>query len=137
MGHRSLVMNGTQSTEDSFSAKEKKLLSECLITVSKINHGILNTLTRQLGYKYAKVLNKTISKSCEGNECVGIDYRRGFVKINSSLSLRTVEATSLSHVISFNKHKVDTFFLNLQAALQKRQHHNICVSTFQQLLKFC
>lgn len=102
-----------------FSLEEEKHLCDYLKTASKMSYGLSTTQTRELAYQYAKILKKSIPNTWEDNKCAGIDWMRGFMGRNATLSLRRPEATSLSRATSFNKHNVEMFFDNLKSVYQE------------------
>ena len=66
--------------------------------------GIISS--RKLAYQYVMGLNKTVGWKWHG----GADWMTAFLKRNSTISLRSPEATSLSRATSFNKVNVGNFF---------------------------
>lgn len=102
-----------------FTDEEERMLTEYVIKASKMNFGLTPSSVRQLAYQFAVANNKPVAEKWE--EMATYDWYYGFMRRNTSLSLRKAEATSLSRGTSFNKHNVDKFYANLKA-IQERFH---------------
>jgi hypothetical protein len=119
--------NGTDTTRFTpnyangqiFSATQEKNISDYLQMASKQNHGLTTIATRKLAYEYAVKIGKPISNSWEEKKMASADWLSGFMKRNSSLAIRTPEATSLSRSTSFNRTNVTDFFNNLERLMEK------------------
>lgn len=103
-----------------FSATEEKNISDYLQKASKQNHGLTTIATRKLAYEYGVKIGKKVSKSWEEKKMASEDCMlSGFMKRNSSLAIRTPEATSLSRSTSFNRTNVTDFFNHLERLMKK------------------
>lgn len=89
-------------------------LASYLKKCAMINHGLSTSETRQVAYSFAvgnkiKVPNNWVKK-----EAASEDWTIGFLKRNSSLSLRKPEKTSQARAAGFNKPVVSLFYDKLE-----------------------
>lgn len=103
-----------------FNEEQEVQLSEYLLKCSRIYFGLLPSEVRKLAYDCAiKFRIDNIPQSWHNNRSAGPDWLTNFLKRNSTLSIRTPEATSLSRATSFNRHNVHAFFSKLGEILLK------------------
>lgn len=81
-----------------FISCEVGLLTECLQKAASLYYGLSTNDLKKLAYEYASSLGKKMPGSWEENTMAGRDWLQGFLKQNNRISLRTPEATFLSHV---------------------------------------
>lgn len=93
-----------QSTHQVFTTVEEEMLVKYILKCSKIHYGLTYSQIRVLAYEYAKKLDKRICQArWDTHKQAGIEWLKGFMKRNSTLSLRKPENTSLSRASSFTK----------------------------------
>ncbi|XP_065664407.1 uncharacterized protein LOC136086067 [Hydra vulgaris] len=102
-----------------FMKDEEEKISEYLVTLFKLNHGMSKLKARELVYEYATDINKKIPDNWTEKKLASNDWLRGFFKRQPHLSIRTPEATSLSRATSFNKKNVRDFFENLKTVYER------------------
>lgn len=102
-----------------FSENQEKELADYLKQSAKIFFGLSTMETKSLAYDYAKANKVCVPDNWHTNQKASKDWLIGFLKRNSSLSIRTPEATSLGRMTSFNKHNVSEFFNNLSQVYEK------------------
>ena len=102
-----------------FKDAEEKEIGEYLITVSKYHYGLTTTQTRELAYQFAMKINANVPASWTHHQRAGVDWLRGFLSRNPTLSLRSPEATSLARGTSFNHKNVGDFYDNLQNVMAR------------------
>ena len=107
-----------------FTAPEEDALAKYILTCSKMFHGLSRDACRQLAFEYAQVNNKKFPSSWKTNSKAGKDWFYGFLRQQSSLSLRLPEATSLARSIAFNKSNVQLFFYNLKEVLERNSYQS-------------
>ena len=103
-----------ESTKFVFTSKQEKELAAYLEKCSLLNHGLTPYATRKLAYQWAITLKIKFPSSWKLNERAGVDWLRGFIKRNASLSIRKPENTSQACAASFNAVVIGVFFRNLQ-----------------------
>ena len=101
-----------------FSLEQESKLADYLKTCSKMCHGLTTVQVRELAFQYAKANNVATDVWIQQEKATK-EWLRGFLKRNSTLSVRKPENTSLSRATSFNPHNVAMFYDNLEAVLQK------------------
>lgn len=118
---------GFASPRAVFTQEQEDLLVDYILKAAKIYHGLTPSEIRNLAYKFAEANDIKCPDSWSANGVAGVDWFSKFMKRNSSLSLRTPEATSLSRATSFNRTNVDKFFDNLSEVLDryKFESHDI------------
>ena len=102
-----------------FTKDEEEKISEYLVTLCKLNHGMSKLKARELVYEYATAINKKIPDNWTEKKLASKDWLRGFFKRQPQLSIRTPEATSLLRATSFNKKNVEDFFQNLKTVYER------------------
>ena len=102
-----------------FSPQLEVSLSEYLKKCSEMFYGLSTKQTRALAYEYALANNLTTPEKWHQDKEAGKEWLMGFLRRNSSLSIRKPEATSLARMTSFNKENVKGFFEKLEGVLQK------------------
>ena len=103
-----------ESTKFVFTSKQEKELAAYLEKCSLLNHGLTPYATRKLAYQWAITLKIKFPSSWKLNERAGVDWLRGFIKRNASLSIRKPENTSQACAAGFNAVVIGVFFRNLQ-----------------------
>ena len=98
-----------------FTKEHETMLSDYLITASKMHYGLTRVQVCSLAYLYAKALNLKYPESWNKNKSTGFGWYQGFMERHPELSLRSPEATSLGRATSFNKFNVNAFLNNLQS----------------------
>lgn len=101
-----------------FSNEEETLLKDYLLKASKLHYGLTRKNVCQLAYEFAAANNKEVPQSWDVKRSAGFDWFRGFMRRNSTLSLREPQATSLSRATSFNRANVGLFYSNLKLVLE-------------------
>lgn len=86
-----------------FTAQQEKMLSEYLLTCSKMHYGLSLQQLLTLAYEYAEYLGCKYPKSWKKNKRAGKDWAAGFRNRNQELSLRKPENTSAARSFAFNK----------------------------------
>ena len=86
-----------------------------------LNHQLTPNATRKLTYKWATALKLKFPPSWELNERAGVNWFKGFMKHNASLSIRKLENTSQACAAGFNATVIGAFFRNLQGLYSKLQ----------------
>ncbi|XP_050508284.1 uncharacterized protein LOC126892213 isoform X2 [Diabrotica virgifera virgifera] len=84
-----------------FTAELEKLLSEYLLICSKMCYGKSTRDTRELANEMAMINEINVPPSWHVNSAAGLDWLRGFLKRNTTLSKRQPEKCSLSRCTSF------------------------------------
>ena len=104
-----------------FSKAEETMLAEYTKKAASLFYGLSTISTRKLAYQYAMGLNKTVPDPWVRNGMASADLMTAFLKRNSTISLRSPEATSLSRATSFNNVNVANFFNNLESLYAREQ----------------
>lgn len=112
-GNPADIKIGYAKPQQMFSERQENELAEYLKQSAKIFFGLSTMDTRLLAYEYSKANDVCMPDNWHTNQKASKDWLIGFLKRNSSLSIRTPEATSLGRMTSFNKHNVSEFFNNL------------------------
>ncbi|KAG5887351.1 hypothetical protein JTB14_018366 [Gonioctena quinquepunctata] len=95
------------------------MLTNHLVTSSKMLYGLSWTETRKLAYNFAKVNQIEFPDSWEKDRQAGKTWYYGFMQRHEEITLRKPQATSLSRATSSNRHNVSTFF-NKYRTLQEK-----------------
>lgn len=119
--HESIRFTPHYNVRQIFTETEENMLSEYLLTASKLNHGLSPKETRVLAFQFATDNDKALPNSWILNQKAGVDWLTGFMKRHDELSIRAPEATSLSRSTSFNRTNVSAFFDNLQTVLHRHK----------------
>ena len=90
-----------------------------LVHRANVCYGMTALETRVAAFQFAKANNLNVPEMWINQGRAGLEWYWQFRHRHPELSLRKPEACSLSRATSFNKHKVDTFFDNLEAVLRK------------------
>lgn len=93
-----------------FTKEQETELAEYLKRASDIYYGLTPKELRKFAFQYATANNLQVPTSWTDNKMAGPDWYTSFIKRNSTLSLRTPQATSLSRATTFNKINVELFF---------------------------
>ena len=117
--HPDKVSFGYGTTRQVFSAEKEKVLTEYLLKLAQMFHGLGPKDVRRLAYECAVQYNVNIPESWRQNKMAGKDWMNGFLKRQSELSLRKPEATSLSRATSFNKTNIQCFFEKLGEVMDR------------------
>lgn len=96
-------------------------LCEYFKQCSKLQYGLTCDMARKFVFEYVCMNKLAYPPSREIESKAGIDWLRGFLKRNSSISLRKPENTSIGRITGFTKTAVGEFFNNLKTSLEK--HH--------------
>lgn len=121
LGEATDVTVGYVKIRQVFTDTEELQLAAYLKKMSDIYFGLSPYEVRKFALEYATALNRKMPQTWTTNKMAGIDWFKGFMKRQSSLSLRKPEATSLARASSFNKVNVEAFFKNL-LTVQDRHH---------------
>lgn len=74
-------------------------MCEYLKTSSKLHHGFTSKQLRKLAFQYTMKNDNKVPESWKTEECPKYTWYRDFMVCNKTLSLQTLEATSLNRVI--------------------------------------
>lgn len=89
-----------------FSNEHETLLSEYLKRASDIYFGLTPKELRKFAFQYAIANNLRVPANWTEIKMAGRDWYTQFIKRNTSLSLRSPEATSLGRATAFNQTNV-------------------------------
>jgi len=92
-----------------FTDEEEDALAKYVKHAADIYFGLSPKEVRKLALGCAIEYQKKIPVSWVGNEMAGNGWFCAFLKRNSSISIRTPEATSIARAMSFNKQNVENF----------------------------
>lgn len=95
-----------------FTTAEEKELTDQVIKLGKLFYGITPLEIQRCAYTYA-VKNKLKHPFSPTHEKAGRDWLEGFLRRNSTISLRKPESTSANRIEAFNKEEVTLFYDNL------------------------
>ncbi|KYN09256.1 hypothetical protein ALC57_18636 [Trachymyrmex cornetzi] len=101
------------------TADQETSLTDYLLKLSQIFHGIGSKEVRHWAYDIAVKYDINIPCSWHANKMAGTDWLTAFLKRNKRLSIRRLEATSLSRATSFNKTNVNNFFDKFAMVMDK------------------
>lgn len=102
-----------------FTKEQETALADYLKRASDIYYGLTPKEVRKFAFQYASANNLHVPASWTDKKMAGPDWFTSFIKRNTTLSLRTPQATSLSRATSFNKTNVGLFFTNLKTIYQR------------------
>ncbi|XP_074040581.1 uncharacterized protein [Leptinotarsa decemlineata] len=105
-----------------FSDQMEKMLADYLLHCSKMFYGMTPKKCRQIAYQFAEANDVKVPNSWEENQQAGEDWFTGFMKRNSTLSIRKPEATSLARMTAFNKTTVGEFFDKLHEVINRNKY---------------
>lgn len=97
-GNTSDIKIGYAKPRQIFSEQQEYELTDYLKKSAKIFFGLSTMETKSLAYDYAKANNVSMPDNWHTNQKASKDWLIGFLKRNSSLSIRTPEATSLGRM---------------------------------------
>ena len=106
-----------------FSKSEKEKLTEYLKQMANLHYGLSPKQVRFFAYELAVAFNKNIPNSWKNNKSAGKNWFYKFMKSNTTISIRSAEATSLARAMGFNKPVVDEFYSNLTALYEKFKYN--------------
>lgn len=113
-----LTFSSKHTVNQVFTMEQEDLLVKYIIKCSKMSYGLNYKQICQLGFDYAKKVNRCPQKWLE-NGIAGIEWLKCFMKRHKDLSLRKPENTSLSRLASFNRNNVSEFQNNYKKLLTK------------------
>ena len=108
-----------ESSKFVFTPKQERELTIYLENCSILNHELAKNAIRKLAYQWATTLKLKFPPSWELNERAGVNWFKGFMKRNASLSIRKLENTSQACAAGFNATVIGAFFRNLQGLYSK------------------
>ncbi|XP_049310318.1 uncharacterized protein LOC125778074 [Bactrocera dorsalis] len=97
-----------------FTMKEEIELVDYIKQCCYYQYGLSYKSFQKLAYQYAVANGKDFPEKWNVQKEAGEDWLYGFMKRNSSLTLRKPERTSLARLKGFSKKAVDEFYLNLK-----------------------
>jgi len=100
---------GSHASRQVFSMVMEKDLTEYLLNCSNMLYGLTSKATRRLAFEYASANDLDFPESWKSQGLAGKEWLLGFLKRNTSLSLRKPEATSMARATSFNRVTVGRF----------------------------
>nr|XP_049694743.1 uncharacterized protein LOC126054214 [Helicoverpa armigera] len=104
-----------------FNAEQESSLSEYLLTLAQIFHGLGPKDVRRFAYECATKYNLQMPNTWHVNKMAGKDWLQGFLSRNDRLSIRKPEATSLSRATSFNQTNVAEYFDKLAQVMDRHR----------------
>lgn len=110
---------GYSAPRQVFNKDQKTSLTEYLLRLAQIFHGIGPKEVRRMAYDCAIKYKLSIPDTWHTNKMAGKDWMTGFLTRNTSLSIRKPEATSLSRATSFNKTNVQDFYSKLADVMDR------------------
>ncbi|KAJ8949557.1 hypothetical protein NQ318_016187 [Aromia moschata] len=93
-------------------------MAENIKLLAKLYYGLSPLQIRGAAYEFAEANNIKHSFN-KTRKLAGKDWLYGFLKRNTSVSIRKPEATSLNRVTAFNKDEVQMFYSNLETLMEK------------------
>ncbi|XP_063217110.1 uncharacterized protein LOC134527951 [Bacillus rossius redtenbacheri] len=103
-----------------FSAAQEKELTNHIITMARMFHGITPVDLRRIAFEFTE--KNSIRNNFNASSRTAVkDWLRGFLKRNPQVSLRKPEATSLNRVIGFSEAAVKEFSSNLETVMTKHR----------------
>lgn len=102
-----------------FTPEQEDELADYLKVSSKMGFGFDVKSFRILGQQLAAKKNLKMPESWDRNQTAGIEWYRGFLKRNQTLSVRTALNKSIARTMCFDETTVATFFDNLESILRK------------------
>lgn len=108
-----------QHSSQIISAKLEVELGKYLKDCALINHGLSTRETRQLAYSFAIANEVVVPKNWTEKESASQDWMIGFLKRNSSLSIRKPEKTSQARAAGFNKPVVSSYYDKLSNVMTR------------------
>jgi len=122
------VTSGYARARQIFSDTQEQELVQYLLDASKMFFGLSAKETRKLAYEFATALGKEIPATWKARQSAGEDWFSGFMRRHqSTLSVRTPAATSLSRVSSFNRTNANLFYNNLESLYSRFHYEPQCV----------
>lgn len=117
--NESIHMKPKYDTRRIFTDEQESSLVNYVLQCSKMCYGKSTKDVRILAYELAIANNVNVPKSWKDNKKAGVDWLNAFIKRHSNISIRQPEGCSLSRATSFNHHKVNAFFDNLERVMQR------------------
>lgn len=102
-----------------FTKNQETCLADYLKKASDIYYGLTPKQVRKFAFQYGQHLNLNMPPSWTVNQMAGEDWLSAFLKRQTTLSIRTPEATSQARASSFNRTNVKLFFDNLKTVLDR------------------
>lgn len=102
-----------------FTDEQETCLAEYLKKASDIYYGLTPKQVRKFAFQYGQHIKLNMPTSWTNNQMAGEDWFSAFLKRQTTLSIRTPEATSQARASSFNRTNVKTFFDNLKKVLDR------------------
>ncbi|XP_023942774.1 uncharacterized protein LOC112049208 [Bicyclus anynana] len=102
-----------------FNTEQEVCLTEYLLKLAQIFHGIGPKEVRRMAYDCAIKYKISIPNTWHTNKMAGKEWMSAFLTRNTRLSIRKPEATSLSRATSFNKTNVHDFFSKLAEVMDR------------------
>ena len=102
-----------------FNKEQEASLTEYLLKLAQIFHGIGPKEVRRMAYDCVIKYEISVPETWHTNKMAGRDWMSAFLKRNTSLSIRKPEATSLSRATSFNKSNVQEFYTKLAEVMDR------------------
>lgn len=102
-----------------FATEQEKEISKYLIETANIYFALSPKEVRRLAFDLAVKYGLNRPDIQNQNEMADADWFSAYIKINCELSIRCVEATSLTRTTSFNTTNVKAFFNNLEKVIDR------------------
>ena len=100
---------GAFNSRQVFPMHMEEELTTYLLTCSAMYYGLTPKSLRRLAFEYARKNNIVTPATWNANKMAGKDWLTGFLRRNTSLSIRSPEATSLARMTSFNHTNLNIF----------------------------
>lgn len=107
------------TAKQTLTKEQEEELLQYIKRCSRLQYGLTYAKVREFVYQFVKANNIKHPSSWDDNKRAGIEWLRGFIKRNNTISLRKPEKTSLARLTGFNRAAVNDFFNNLECVLKK------------------